>query len=456
MSRPRAKRDPLTKRAIDAAAPDPSGKVRLLWDGQVDGLALKITPTGSKVFVVQRGVDGKSRRITLGNYGDLTLDQARRQAGALGAQIASGADPVEEKRKAEAAAVEAERQAQIEAERRRREDITLAEFWPRYWSDAVEGANKPTTRVEKRRMWTTRIGPMLGKLPVRDISDGDISELIRSVLKFDSTGNVIRGRAEAANVYRLLRHLFNRALAWKVRPFAAGNPVKAFGAEPKVTRRERLLSDSEIAALLRELDRSWSAGAEMPTTCAAINLCVLMGFRAREAASLRHEAIRRDLGEIHLSDTKTGHSVRPLPPPALSVLDRLGHVTVGSPWVFPAPTDPSKPISYSALEKGAKRISKRAGVPRFHLHQLRHRFATVIANAEPNPRVGMALTGHKSYSAFIRYIHSDRERAKELAAKLGAVTAALGDLPAPSVATVMPLQSTRPAPVPSAKKRRAL
>ena len=368
-----------------------------------------------------------------------TLKRAQSQLGELqkAADSGEGSTSLREKRAVaqaekqarERAEAEAARLAQDEAERRRREEITLAEFWPRYWSDAVEGQNRPTTRDEKRRMWERRIEPKLGNMPVKDITDGDVSDLIRSIQKFDKAGNVIHGKAEAANVYRLLRHVFNKALAWKARPIAAGNPVKTFGIEPKVKRRERLLADTEIAALLRELDRCWTDGAETPQMCAAITLCILMGFRANEAATLRHEFIRRDLGEIHLPETKTGHSVRPLPPAALAVLDRLGHVVVGSPWVFPSARNPKAPLPYNSLDKAARRIAERAGVSGFHLHQLRHRFTTVIANAEPNPRVGMTLTGHKSYAAFVRYIHSDRESAKELAAKLGDVTAALANGP---------------------------
>ena len=406
-----------------------------------------------RYFTLRFYVEGKRVEEALGWSSEgWTLTKAQAQLVALKeAKRTGGGDTSLREKRATAqadkqargrAAAESERLAVEEEERRRREDITLAEFWPRYWSDAVEGQNRPTTRKEKLRMWECRVEPKLGNLPVKNITDADVSDLIRACQTFDKAGNVIRGKAEAANVYRLLRHLFNKALVWKVRPAAAGNPVKAFGIEPKVRRRERLLSDSEVSAILREIAQSWENGTETPQMCAALMLCILSGFRASEAATLRHDAIRRDLGEIHLSDTKTGHSVRPLSPAALAVLDRLGHVVVGSPWVFPGARNPMEPLPYNSLEKGGQRVADRAGVEGFHLHQLRHRFATVIANAEPNPRVGMALTGHKSYEAFIRYIHSDRERAKELAAKLGAVTAALGTLPEKNE-TVTPINRRR-------------
>jgi integrase len=59
------------------------------------------------------------------------------------------------------------------------------------------------------------------------------------------------------------------------------------------------------------------------------------------------------------------------------------------------------------------------------LHTLRHWFATLTANSVSNPRVGMALTGHKSLSAYMNYVHGDREQARALADQLGAFSASL-------------------------------
>lgn len=50
------------------------------------------------------------------------------------------------------------------------------------------------------------------------------------------------------------------------------------------------------------------------------------------------------------------------------------------------------------------------------LHTIRHWFATMTANSVSNPRVGMALTGHKSHAAYMTYIHSDKEQVRALAA----------------------------------------
>ena len=61
------------------------------------------------------------------------------------------------------------------------------------------------------------------------------------------------------------------------------------------------------------------------------------------------------------------------------------------------------------------------------LHTLRHWYATQTANSVSNPRVGMTLTGHKSHAAYMNYIHSDKEQARDLADRLGKLATGLGD-----------------------------
>lgn len=66
-----------------------------------------------------------------------------------------------------------------------------------------------------------------------------------------------------------------------------------------------------------------------------------------------------------------------------------------------------------------------ARVGRFR-HTVRHWFATATANSVSNPRIGMALTGHKSHTAYMNYIHGDKEQARALADQLAALAKSLG------------------------------
>jgi integrase len=375
-------------------------------------LALKITPANSRVFILQKTVQGRLRRITLGPYGDLTLDMARAQARRLNGEIASGRDPVGE---AKARREAKERQARLEK--------TMADLWERYSLEVVAIENKPSTAAEKRRLWAKRIEPVIGKQKVAEVTGDDVGGIVRQSLRLDRRGRVIGGKGEAGNVYRLLNHMFHKALVWGVRPRELGNPLEAV-AEPKTQRRERLLAAGEVGAIMSALDGCQRDDLEHPQVIAAIKVTLLIGARVSEVLGLEWSHIHRDGPELHLPDTKTGFSRRPLSAEAIAVIDNVGRMP-GSAYVFRSPKDPTKPVSYSAVEQAFRRIRDRAGVNNCTLHTLRHWFATLTANSVSNPRIGMALTGHKSLSAYMNYVHGDREQARALADQLGAFSASL-------------------------------
>lgn len=410
MPRPRLPRPALTKRSIDAARP--AATDRFLWDGSEHGLGIKITPAGSKVFVLQKSVRGRPRRLTLGRYGDLTLEQARRQARHLNGQIAMGRDPMEDARR--------ER-----ADRKREEalSVTMNGLWRRYQDDVILPTNKPATAAKKSRMWHSRVAPALGEVQVRAVTDIEVQKVIRSPMRADAGGRVIGGKAEAANLYRLLHHMFRKALAWGIRPRELGSPLEDM-AEPSVPRRERLLSEGEVAALLAELQRSARKRLEAPQVTGVVRAAILTGARISELLNLRWSDVREKEQEMHLPDTKTGFSRRPISGAALEVFRSMGR-SPDSDFVFRGVKDQSRPLSYETVEKAFRRLTGRAGMSGCSLHTIRHWFSTMTANSVSNPRVGMALTGHRSHAAYLHYVHGDCDQARTLADHLGRVTAAL-------------------------------
>src|SRR4051812_24356566 len=83
-----------------------------LWvpDGKVDGLGLRVTETGSKMFYLYRRVPGRNSpvKIKIGPSPGMSIDQARTAAARLNTEIFAGVDPVE-KREVERARKEADR-----------------------------------------------------------------------------------------------------------------------------------------------------------------------------------------------------------------------------------------------------------------------------------------------------------------------------------------------------------
>jgi len=67
------------------------------WDDAAPGFGLRIYPTGRKSFVLSYRSNGQKRMMVLGEYGPLTLDQARRAALQRKADLIEGKDPLEQR-----------------------------------------------------------------------------------------------------------------------------------------------------------------------------------------------------------------------------------------------------------------------------------------------------------------------------------------------------------------------
>src|SRR5690606_2846689 len=93
----------LTKKQIDKAKYKGTDNARcVLWDDDPRGLGLRIFPSGRKSWVLSYRVAGRKRMMSLGDYGVLTLDQARSRAKVeLAALENQNVDPLAEKRKRE-------------------------------------------------------------------------------------------------------------------------------------------------------------------------------------------------------------------------------------------------------------------------------------------------------------------------------------------------------------------
>ena len=62
----------ITKTSVDAAQPEP--KDWMLWDDRLGGFGLKVTPAGSKVYILQYRMGGRGAKPQL-----LTPDQPQRR-----------------------------------------------------------------------------------------------------------------------------------------------------------------------------------------------------------------------------------------------------------------------------------------------------------------------------------------------------------------------------------------
>ena len=71
------------------------------YDDNLKGFGIRVTSGGAKAFFVEKFINKKRCRITLGHYPELTAEMARNKALHLLGQIAMGIDPVAEKKATE-------------------------------------------------------------------------------------------------------------------------------------------------------------------------------------------------------------------------------------------------------------------------------------------------------------------------------------------------------------------
>ncbi len=341
-----------------------------LWDVDVKGFGLKVSPAGSKVYLVQYrlgGREARTQRYTIGKHGSpWTPDKAREEAERLLGRVANEIDPTKE------------RKAKLAAHRVDAEAPTLAEFADRYIDEYAKPYKKPRTLEEDERNLRLHIKPTLGKLKLKDIAPAHIAKFHASGR--DTPTNANRCRA-------LLSHLFKMAEVWGERP-PGSNPcryVEKFGE----SKRERFLSADELARLADALEGT--EGKEPPSAIAAIRLLILTGCRLSEILSLRWEWIHFERGCLILPDSKTGAKTVPLGAPALRALAELPRQE-GSPYVLPAERGDGH---FVGIRKPWQRVRGAAGLEDLRIHDLRHSFASIAVSGGDSLYLVGKVLGHR-------------------------------------------------------------
>ena len=216
----------LTKTVIDHITPPAHGQA-FYRDDTLKGFAVRVTPGGAKSFIVETRVHGRMRRETLGRYGPLTVEQARREAQKYLGEVATGVDPRARAREASARAV------------------TLQAVFEEYCR--TRNALKASTLHDYRRIVFGDLKDWLNR-PIAQISKDAVAARHRRLGE--------RSHARANNAMRVLRALFNFARGQyedaEGRSLFLENPVSRLShtrAWYPDTRRRTVISPAHIAAV---------------------------------------------------------------------------------------------------------------------------------------------------------------------------------------------------------------
>jgi integrase len=372
----------LTKRSVEGL--EAKEKDYLIWDSEVRGFGVRVFPSGKLSYLVQYRSGKRTRRLTLGQHGPLTTDEARSLAKQQLGNVARGDDPSETRKK-------------------KRMAPTVAALCDRFLSEYVAEHCKPTTYASYKTVVIQHIKPKLGMFQIEDVTRADVAELHHNMKDTPYHAN---------RVVMVMSKMFNVAEDWGLRTEGT-NPTRRI-KKYKEVEKKRYLSDEEQSRLGEVLFSGLETGDYSEYVVAAFMLLLLTGCRLREIQTLKWEYITRT--HLELPDSKTGRRRIPLPREAWDVLDALPQ-REGNPYVILG----DKPEGhYNDLQKPWRKIRARAGLDDVRIHDLRHTYASVAVTNGIDPFMLKEIMGHKNLSTTLRYAHLADEAVQKAAGSVAA------------------------------------
>ncbi|MEJ7777430.1 MAG: site-specific integrase [Sphingomicrobium sp.] len=375
----------LTKRSVDAT--HPAAKDQFVWDDELRGFGLKVTPAGNKVFLLQYRLGGRgspTRRYTIGTYGSpWSPTAARHEAERLLQLVRQGRDPLAER----------------DDRRRISSDLAFSTYADRFLED-YKKRNREASYDDAEGVLRLHLRPFFKSKALPAITRSEVASL------FDTFP------AERVALRRKVYAILSRMFRWAVgRGDLERSPLEGFEVPPAPTSRDRVLRDAELRL-------AWLAAERLGYPFGPLyRLLIGTGQRREEVSGLSWRELHRDSAEWHLPAARSKNgiaSVIPLSAPVIAELDRIAE---GDKWprrglVFT--TTGETPVSgysrgKSRLDKQMLKIAREEAeeakedpdqveIEPWRVHDLRRTLATGMQRLGVRFEVTEAILNHVSGS----------------------------------------------------------
>jgi integrase len=360
-----------TKPFLLKCKPPTTGRV-YLHDTQEKGLSAYITAQGIITFFVRKRVNGKDERIHLGHFPELSIENARKQALAVKADVAKGIDPNEQKK-------------------RLKQEITFGQMFHEFM-ERYSKKFKKSWQYDERE-----VNKFLSHLFHRKASQISKIEFLELHEKIGHEN----GLYQANRILERIRAIYNKSIEWGWNGINPTIGIKKY----KEKSRQRFLRKDEMPRFFKALAEEENHGARD-----YILISLLTGARKSNVLAMQWEEVNFDLQEWHIKETKNGEPhVIPLTAPAIKILQERRQESQ-SPYVFPGKgekgylTDPKKTW---------KRVLKRADISDLRIHDLRRTLGSWMGAIGATTAIIGKTLAHKSVEATRVYERIDIDPVRE-------------------------------------------
>ncbi len=361
-----------TKKAIDAL-PHPGKGFETYRDTAERGLSLYITAAGAITFYIRKRINGRDERVIIGQYPDITIEQARAKAVAIRAQVAQGQDPIADKR-------------------RLRTDLTFAEMFAEYM-ERYSKKQKRSWQYDEREVnkflshWFKKKATSINKQEVQLLH-----ERIRDQ----------NGLYQANRILERISSIYNRAIEWGWQGTNPAEGVRKF----REKSRDRFLQPDELPRFFAAIEEE-----ENEVARDYIMLSLLTGARKSNVLAMRWEEISFERTEWRIPETKNGDPLTvALSGQAIEILkDR--RLKTNTEWVFPSNTSATGHLADP--KKAWARLLARAGIKDLRIHDLRRSLGSWQACTGASGYIIGKSLGQKSQQATQIYARLNLDPVRE-------------------------------------------
>ena len=326
-----------------------------VWDTKLPGFGVRVSPSGTKSFVLMYRANGNKVRRTLGKYPVLALSDARKEAQSVLRDVSLG----------------------IEVRPRTApSDSSFVSTVDSFVEIHCDRKNREGTARETERLLVNNFGPHIGRKQIADITPKDITDVLDKMASTPS---------EANHSFAAVRKFFNWCCE---RQLISSSPCASLSMPNRTQSRDRILSDDELK------DVYLAAAEKMGYPYGTIVCCLIRtGQRQGELTQLQWSDIQ-DSSIIIPAERSKNHRehVYPITPALQDILDTVPQFE--TPLVFPAVNNHEN--TYTMSSRSKKRLDKRSGVSGWRLHDLRRTAASGLAALGTQPHIIEAVLNHKS------------------------------------------------------------